>query len=259
MCPMAVPWVTALQLPVCLNSAAHRSYCLRTSLQTHSWPSPLDDEHAKSASAHGCLNLLPSSPKVRARDIAHCRPIDASSLSPGALTAEQAPCWSHGAMPHPCGVLTHYPFTQFSVSCCYTPMPHIKQRQVTRAPGQIAFSSSPASACPCLQQPECCSEWARYCNTWPGHNAWQSLFPSISPLCDQTQWKPLKNSVWTGTVSRHFSVWQSRSHTSGLHYQQQSQKNQELQAKTLQPWVNSVLQVLFNQQLVILLQCVRSY
>lgn len=53
-------------------------------------------------------------------------------------------------------------------------------------------------------------------------------------------------------------MWQSTSHRPGLCYQQ-SQNNQEVQKTTLQPWVNSILQALFNQQLAILLQCVRSY
>lgn len=102
------------------------------------------------------ITLLLGTPNVRARDISHCKPRDASSLSPGALTAEQAPCPSHGPVPLPPGTLTHHHFTQFNIQSrtllLYTCAMY-QTEAVTRAPGQAAFSSSPASACPCLWQP----------------------------------------------------------------------------------------------------------
>lgn len=161
MCPKAVLWVTALQLPAVWTQLLTQVILLAIFLQTHRWPHPLDDEHA-SALWKGpwptyAITLLLGTPKVRASDISHCKPRGDSSLSPGAFTAEQAPCPSHRPVPHSPGTLTHHPLTQFNIQGCilwlYTYATY-QTEAATRVPGQIAFSSSPAFACPCLQQPQ---------------------------------------------------------------------------------------------------------
>ena len=54
-----------------------------------------------------------------------------------------------------------------------------------------------------------------YCNTWPGHYASCSFPPTSSPLRDQTQRKPLENSVWMLLLKanrKQVFVWHSTAH-----------------------------------------------
>lgn len=202
---------------------------------------------------------------LRARDSSHCKPRGASSMPPHALTAEQESCPPHGSLPtwytHTTPLHTTQPTGLYLV---FIHLCHVSHQGSNQAPGQTACSISqhlPVLVFHSLREPDCCSEWTLLCPKI------LISFHYFSIRRSNTM-KISREFSLSGTFKRElkagiFLCYRVHPIYLGylvcLHYHQWRQKNQEVQIKTLQPLANSVLQALFNQQVAILLQCVRSY